>query len=68
MGLLESLGVELPLGIVGLGAELEPKICSGQQLRLVGIHATSCLEFLHLWISGSRNSLVLGLMLWPSHL
>ena len=30
---LELLGVQLPLGVVGLGAELAPKVCSGYWLR-----------------------------------
>jgi hypothetical protein len=30
LGVLEILGVELPLGIVGLAVEFQPNICSGQ--------------------------------------
>ena len=29
LGMLEHLGVELPLGVVGLGVEQVPKVCSG---------------------------------------
>jgi hypothetical protein len=29
LGTLEHLGVELPLGVVGLAAEFAPKVCSG---------------------------------------
>lgn len=29
LGVLEHLGVELPLGVVGLGVEPAPKVCSG---------------------------------------
>ena len=29
LGVLENLRVELPLGVLGLGVELVPKICSG---------------------------------------
>ena len=38
--MLEHLGVELPLGVVGLGAEPVPKVCSAQKLRPEGICAT----------------------------
>ena len=34
--ILEHLGVKLPLGLVGLGAELAPKVCSAHWLRLKG--------------------------------
>lgn len=37
--MLKHLGVELPLGVVGLGAELPPNICSGYRLRLEEPHA-----------------------------
>lgn len=40
LDVLELLGVQIPLGVVGLGAELEPKVCSGHQLRLEGTSAT----------------------------
>ena len=33
---LEHLGVELPLGVVGLDAEFEPKVCSGHWPRPEG--------------------------------
>jgi hypothetical protein len=33
LGMLEHLGLKHPLGIVGLGVNLAPKICSGQWLR-----------------------------------
>ena len=33
---LELLGVQLPLGVVGLGAELATKVCSGHRLRPEG--------------------------------
>jgi hypothetical protein len=29
LGVLERLGVELPLGVVGLAVEFAPKVCSG---------------------------------------
>ena len=31
--MLEHLGVELPLGVVGLAAEFVPKVCSGHWPR-----------------------------------
>ena len=34
--MLECLGVELPLGVVGLAAEFGPKVCSGLWLRPEG--------------------------------
>ena len=33
MGVLDRLGVELPLDVVGLAAEFVPMVCSGHQLR-----------------------------------
>ena len=36
LGMLELLGVELPLGVVGLAVEFVPKICSGYWPRLEG--------------------------------
>lgn len=36
LGMLEHLKVELLLCIVGLGAELASKVCSGHQLRHEG--------------------------------
>ena len=50
MGMLEHLGVELPLGVVGLGVEFEPKVCSGHWLSLEGTCATSRVEFLGAWV------------------
>ena len=38
--MLEHLEVELPLGVLGLGAEPVPKVCSAQKLRPEGICAT----------------------------
>jgi hypothetical protein len=38
--MLEHLGIELPLGVVGLAAELVPNVCSGQWARLEGICAS----------------------------
>ena len=40
LGMLEHLGVELPLGVVGLAVEFVPKVCSGHQLRPEGTCAT----------------------------
>lgn len=31
LGMLEHLGDELALGVVGLGTEPEPKVCSGHR-------------------------------------
>ena len=36
LGELEPLGVELPLGVVGLVAEFTPNVYSGHRLRLEG--------------------------------
>ena len=36
LGMLEHLGVDLPLGIMGPGAEPVPKVCSGHMLRPEG--------------------------------
>jgi hypothetical protein len=33
---LELLGIQFPLGVMGLGAELEPKVYSVHQLRPEG--------------------------------
>jgi hypothetical protein len=40
LGVLEHLGVELPLGFVGLAGEFEPKVCSGHEPRPKGTLAT----------------------------
>jgi hypothetical protein len=29
LGVLEHLGIELPVGVVGLAVEFVPKVCSG---------------------------------------
>jgi hypothetical protein len=50
LGVLEHLGVEFPLGVVGLAAELVPKVCSGHWPRPEGTCATSGVEFLHAWV------------------
>ena len=34
LGVFECLGVDLPLGVVGLAAEFKPKVCSGHWPRL----------------------------------
>ena len=46
LGMLECLGVELPLGVVGLAAEFGHKVCSGHWPRLEGTCASSRAEFL----------------------
>jgi hypothetical protein len=48
--MLENLGVELPLGVVGLAAEFGPKVCSGLQPRPEGTHITGQVGFLQPWI------------------
>ena len=50
LGVLELLGVELPLGVVGLTVEFVPKVCSGQPPRPEGTHATGLVEFLGTWV------------------
>jgi hypothetical protein len=57
LGVLEPLGVELPLGVVELAAEFMSKVCSGP--RLEGIRATGREEFL---VSGSRWSQLLPVL------
>ena len=48
--MLEHLGVELPLGFVGLAEEFVPKICLGHWLRLGGTRATVQVELLGAWV------------------
>ena len=60
LGMLEHLGVELPLGVVGLGAELEPKVCTGYRLRLEG-PVFLCLVFV-----GMTCSFVSGILKFPT--
>lgn len=48
--MLGHLGVELPLGIMGLVAELAPKVCSGHRLRPERTCATGWVEFLGAWV------------------
>ena len=42
LGVLECLGVELPLGVVGLAVEFVPKVCSGHQPRQTGRNLCHC--------------------------
>jgi hypothetical protein len=50
LGVLECLGLELLLGVVGLAVEFEPKDCIGHKLRLEGTCATGRVEFLVAWV------------------
>jgi hypothetical protein len=50
LGVLEYLGVELPLGIVELAVEFVSKVFSGHQPRLEGTCATGQEEFLGAWV------------------
>jgi hypothetical protein len=51
LGVLENLGVELPLGVEELAVELEPKVCSGPDPdRLEGTCATALVELLCAWV------------------
>jgi hypothetical protein len=50
LGMLERLGVELPLGVVGLAVEFEPKVCSGHWLRSEGTRATGWVGILGAWV------------------
>ena len=75
-GLLKCLGVELPLGVVGLGAEFVPKVCLGHLLRLEGICEIGPVEFLGAWVpldpvttdlgavilSSSSDAMILGVL------
>ena len=45
-GKLECLGVEIPLGVLGLAAKFTPKVCSGHLTRPEGTHATGQADFL----------------------
>ena len=46
---LDHLGMEIPLGVVGLASEFGPKVCSSLQPRSEETHATGQVEFLNLW-------------------
>ena len=46
LGVLEHLGVELPLGVMGLVTEFPPKVCSRHQPKPEGTRATGQTEFL----------------------
>jgi phosphate/sulfate permease len=48
--MLEHLGVELFLDVVGLAAEFAPKVYSGHWSRAEGTHATGQAEFLGAWV------------------
>jgi hypothetical protein len=50
LSVLESLGVEVPLGVVGLAAELAPRVCSGHRPKLEETCATGQVEFLGIWV------------------
>ena len=49
LDMLECLGVELRLNVVGLAAELASKVCSGHRPRLEGTFATDLAEFPGAW-------------------
>ena len=53
LGVLEHLGVELPLSVVRLTVDFVPKVCSGHWPRQEGTHAIGQTEFL-----GSRVPLI----------
>ena len=46
LGMLEHLGVEFALSVVGLTVEFAPKVCSGHCPRPKGTCATGWVEFL----------------------
>ena len=48
--MLEHLGAELPLGVVGLAAELIPKVCSTHGSRPEGTCATGQAQCLDAWV------------------
>ena len=50
LGVLECLGEEIFLGVVGLAVELAPKVCSGHRPRQEGTCATSQADFLSAWV------------------
>ena len=73
LGMLELLGVEFPLGVVGLAAEFTPKVCSGHQPTPEGTCATGQAEFLGAWVSlvpvtSGVGTGVVSQMLCPPHL
>ena len=72
LDVLEHLGVELPLGVVGLGAELAPNVCSGHLFRLEGTRTTGQAGIpASLDPQGSQLLSYVwadGQMLWPPHL
>jgi hypothetical protein len=68
LGVLERLGLDLPLDVVGLAAEFAPKFCSGHQPRPEGTHATDLSEFLVACVPLIPVTPVLGQMLCLPHL
>jgi hypothetical protein len=50
LGMLEHLGVELPLGIVGLAVEFAPKVCSGNLPKQERTFTAGQAGFLCPWI------------------
>jgi hypothetical protein len=48
--MLECLGVELLLDVVGLAVEFLPKVSSEHWLRTKGTHATGWVELLGVWV------------------
>ena len=57
--MLEHLGVELLLGVVGLAAEFAPKVCSGHRLRPEGpsfLYKVLCLGYV---VIATINRLIL---------
>ena len=50
LGMLEHLGMGLPLGVVKLAVEFTPKVCLGHKPRPEGTHAAGRAEFLVAWV------------------
>ena len=65
LGILEHLGMERLLGIVGLAAEFATKVFSAYWLRQEGTCATGQVEFLGAWVPLASVLPVLGQLLCP---
>jgi hypothetical protein len=65
LGILEHLGIKLPLAVVGLVAELVSKICSGHWLRPHATVGGGGAGFLHSWIPLVPVIPSVGADVWP---
>jgi hypothetical protein len=56
LGMLEHLGVELPLGVVGLAVEFRPRSAQGSSPDRLAYSGVLCLQFVYMFSQLSLTS------------